>query len=134
MSDQTPSSPLVPVSWGELFDKISILEIKSARIAAPAALASVRLELVKLVDVARAVRDPGDDLDGLRAALKQINEQLWDIEDRIREKESAAQFDNAFIELARSVYKLNDTRASLKRKINVALNSEINEEKSYQSY
>jgi predicted nucleic acid-binding Zn-ribbon protein len=135
MSDQAPSSPLVPVSWGELFDKISILEIKTERIAAPAALASVRVELAKLSQVAADVRGPGDDhLTGLRTALRQINEQLWDVEDHIREKESAATFDDAFIELARSVYKLNDQRASLKRQINVLLKSEIVEEKSYAQY
>ena len=119
---------LAPVSWGELIDKITILEIKAARIADAAKLANIRRELQALI----AVRDAqGTAPAALVAELSQVNEQLWDIEDRIRECEQRGDFGAAFIELARSVYKTNDRRAALKRKINDAMGSELVEEKSY---
>lgn len=119
---------LAPVSWGELIDKITILEIKAARIADAAKLANIRRELQALI----AVRDAqGTAPAALVAELGQVNEQLWDIEDRIRECEQRGDFGAAFIELARSVYKTNDRRAALKRKINDAMGSELVEEKSY---
>jgi hypothetical protein len=123
-------SPFVPVSWGELLDKISILEIKAERIAAQPARANVETELAMLSSVAaRLAGVPG--LAGWKHDLKQVNETLWDIEDRIREKEAASRFDQEFIELARSVYRTNDQRARIKRKINLSLGSQLIEEKSY---
>ena len=127
-----PSRPLVPVSWGELFDKISILEIKSERIKARAALANVRRERDALNAVASQVRRAG--LARLRQALRKVNEALWEIEDRIRAKEGEQAFDAGFIALARSVYRTNDKRAEIKRKINDLLGSALVEEKHYARY
>ena len=124
----------VPVSHGELIDKITILEIKSRRITDPAKLANVRNELELLnatwANDAAAKTDIGDE----RARLLAVNEALWDIEDRIRLKERAQAFDATFIELARSVYVRNDERAAIKREINLKLGSQLVEEKSYQDY
>ncbi len=125
---------LVPVSPGELLDKITILRIKSARMTDPAKLANVRVELDALE---RTWRDSGAAIPAVapdEAALQRVNEALWDIEDRIRDKEAAAEFDAAFIELARAVYVTNDERAAIKKRINTALGSRIVEEKSYQPY
>jgi hypothetical protein len=123
-------SPLVPVSWGELLDKISILEIKAERIAAQPARANVERELALLTSVAARLGDnPG--LAGWKRDLRQVNEALWDIEDSIREKEAASRFDQEFIELARAVYRTNDRRARIKREINLSLGSQLIEEKSY---
>lgn len=124
----------VPISPGELLDKITILRIKAARIADPAKLANVRLELELLE---RTWRDSGcaaHDLGGDEQALQQVNQRLWDIEDRIRDKEAARAFDAEFIELARSVYFSNDERAAIKKRINQRLGSRIVEEKSYKPY
>jgi len=125
---------LVPVSPGELLDKITILRIKSARIAEPAKLANVRLELELLE---RTWRDSGCATHAVRTdeqALQAINEQLWDIEDQIRNREAAGSFDAEFIRLARAVYVCNDERAAIKKRINLALGSRIVEEKSYAPY
>jgi len=128
----------VPVSWGELIDKIAILEIKSERIADAAKLATVRTELAALADV-RDANLPSEskvlaDLAALTADIKTVNEALWEIEDDIRDCERDRDFGPRFVELARSVYKTNDKRAALKRDINTLLGSELVEEKSYQSY
>jgi hypothetical protein len=124
----------VPVSHGELLDKITILEIKSRRIRDEAKLANVRNELDLLnatwANDAAAQTDIADE----RARLLAVNEALWDIEDRIRLKEKAQAFDAEFIELARSVYFRNDERAAIKREINRKLGSQLVEEKSYQDY
>jgi hypothetical protein len=124
----------VPVSPGEVLDKITILRIKAARIADPVKLANVRRELELLQrtwgDSPYAHHDIGRD----EAALQAVNERLWDIEDRIRDKERAQAFDAEFIALARSVYVENDERAAIKKRINVALGSTIVEEKSYAAY
>lgn len=126
-SDDRPA-PLAPVSWGELLDKITILEIKAHRIADPAARANVDRELALLRDVAApALSQPG--LADLIAGLRRVNLALWTVEDDIRAKEAAAQFDAEFIGLARSVYLTNDERAALKRQINALLRSELVEEK-----
>lgn len=119
---------LAPVSWGELVDKITILEIKAARIADPAKLANIRHELQALTQVrdAKGIAPPA-----LVSELRRVNEQLWDIEDLIRECEERGDFGPAFVALARSVYKTNDRRAALKRQINDAMGSELVEEKSY---
>jgi hypothetical protein len=119
-----------PLSWGELIDKITILEIKSAQIRAAAPLANVRAELTLLRDIAEEAISHAAIL-ALKLDLHAINQTLWDIEDSIREKERLGEFDEGFIELARSVYATNDERARLKRRINVALGSQLIEEKSY---
>lgn len=121
-------------SPGELLDKLTILEIKSERIMDPAKLANVRRELELLRATWAASPLAKRDVSRLLGDLKQVNEALWEIEDRIRQKESEGAFDDEFIELARSVYKNNDRRAAFKRELNVALGSELIEEKSYRSY
>ena len=124
----------VPVSYGELIDKITILEIKSERITSAAKLANVRVELEILDATWRAISAARTDIAAERAALRRVNEALWDIEDRIRLKEKAKAFDAEFIELARSVYIRNDERAEIKRAINEKLGSTLVEEKSYEDY
>ena len=127
-------SVMVPVSWGELIDKITILEIKQQKLADPAALENVRTELTLLA----AVRDEAGPLPAGVAqatdALREVNEELWRIEDDIRDCERDKNFNKTFIELARAVYKTNDRRAALKREINTLMNSDIYEEKSYAPY
>lgn len=125
---------LIPVSPGELLDKLTILEIKLERIDDEAKLVNVRREHELLT---RAWRESGlDDRDvaRLRERLREINEALWRIEDAIREEEREKRFGDRFVELARSVYQQNDERAALKRQINESLGSEIVEEKSYRDY
>jgi hypothetical protein len=116
----------VPVSVGEVLDKISILEIKSERITDADKLNNVRTELTHLLAVAKAHRHSE-----LESELKEVNEALWDIEDRIRVKEHLQEFDDEFISLARLVYITNDKRADIKREINKASGSVLLEEKSY---
>lgn len=128
------SQILVPVSLGELIDKITILEIKSERISDPAKLANVRLELAQLSEVDVLDEKLLGDIAMLRGKLKEVNMALWDIEDRIRIKESLAEFDSEFIELARSVYIRNDERAAFKRSISVEQGYDLVEEKSYADY
>ncbi|MEL4893765.1 DUF6165 family protein [Xanthomonas protegens] len=128
------SEILVPVSFGELLDKIAILQIKSERIEDPGKLANVRAELSALEKTWMAHPAAGGDVARLRADLKAVNERLWVIEDEIRIKEKAQAFDEEFIKLARSVYYENDERARLKKEINLALGSSYVEEKSYQDY
>ncbi len=125
---------LVPVSPGELLDKITILEIKAARIDDPDKVANVRLELNLLNQTWSRSGREDDTIQTLKAELKTINESLWEIEDDIRDKERAKEFDQRFIELARSVYFTNDRRSDVKKKINLHLGSDIVEEKSYQDY
>jgi Lhr-like helicase len=124
----------VPISPGELIDKITILEIKSERITDAAKVANVRTELALLENTWRDCAHSTSDIDAEWTALKRINAQLWDIEDRIRDKERARTFDQEFIELARAVYVTNDERAAVKREINAKLGSRIVEEKSYARY
>ena len=124
----------VPVSYGELIDKITILEIKSRQISDPAKLANVRNELDLLNATWANDTASRTDISSERASLLAVNELLWDIEDRIRLKEKAQAFDAEFIELARSVYFRNDERAAFKREINLKLGSQLVEEKSYQDY
>jgi len=128
------SEILVPVSFGELLDKISILQIKSERINDPARLANVNNELRALERTWAEHPAAKQDISDLRAQLKEVNEQLWEIEDAIRLKEKAQAFDEAFVQLARQVYIRNDERARIKKAINVALGSHYVEEKSYQDY
>ncbi|GAA4862513.1 DUF6165 family protein [Luteimonas vadosa] len=124
----------VPVSFGELLDKIAILQIKSERMTDPSKLANVRNELSALESTWMAHPAAGHDIVRLRAELKAVNERLWAIEDDIRDKERAQAFDQDFVELARSVYFENDERARIKKEINQALGSTYVEEKSYQDY
>jgi len=125
---------LVPISPGELVDKITILEIKSQRMTDATKLGNVRAELELLTATWRASRYAASDVDVDWRALRSVNEQLWDIEDRIRDKERDAAFDAEFIELARAVYVTNDERAAIKRRINTRLGSALVEEKSYTEY
>ncbi|MDW8479782.1 MAG: DUF6165 family protein [Xanthomonadales bacterium] len=129
-----PVELLVPVSVGELLDKIAILEIKSERIADPAKRANVLRELTALREVWERSPLAGLDLGSLRAELKAVNERLWDIEDAIRDKEREQCFDAEFVALARSVYLENDERARIKREINLRSGSALVEEKSYREY
>ena len=128
------SEILVPVSFGELLDKIAILEIKSERIGDPAKLANVRRELDALNATWATAAASRIDIAAHRDALRAVNERLWVIEDEIRLKEKAQAFDAEFIRLARAVYFENDERARIKREINLALGSAYVEEKSYQDY
>lgn len=123
-----------PVSFGELIDKITILEIKSQRIDDAGKLANVRNELELLNATWGNAPASHTDISAERARLLAVNERLWDIEDEIRVKESAQEFDAAFIKLARSVYFENDERAAIKREINLKLGSQLVEEKSYKDY
>lgn len=129
---------LVPVSPGELLDKITILRIKSARMKDAAKVANVRLELELLEKTWRASpfskAGPEKDVTRETAELEAVNARLWEIEDDIRDQERARTFDARFIELARSVYVENDERARIKRRINDKLGSAIIEEKSYRKY
>jgi len=124
------SPPEAPVSWGELIDKVTILEIKRKRLKRPEALANVAKELSLLSALADGAIADRADVMSLKRRLAAVNEDLWDIEDRIRLKEAARTFDEGFNELVRSVYKRNDERAAIKRTINLALSLELVEEKS----
>jgi len=124
----------VPVSPGEVLDKITILEIKSERISDPAKLVNVARELELLKGTWLQTVEQDETVGRIHAELKTINEALWEIEDDIRDKERAREFDQRFIELARSVYVTNDQRADAKKELNIYLGSEIVEEKSYQDY
>jgi hypothetical protein len=123
--------PHVPISWGELLDKISILEIKVERLSAAEARANAGKELAMLNEIAAPALAQ---VAPLAAQLKTLNEALWDIEDRIRDHERARDFGADFIALARSVYQTNDRRGAVKRQINLALGSALIEEKGYNPY
>ena len=123
-----------PTSPGDFLDKVTILEIKSERITDAAKLENVRRELATLRATWHASALSARDVGSLVDQLREVNAQLWDIEDRIREQEAAKSFDAGFVELARSVYRTNDRRAAIKRELNVVLGSELIEEKSYSKY
>jgi hypothetical protein len=125
---------LIPISPGELLDKITILEIKSERIANAAKLRHVRDELAALRAAGEPAWATSESLWLLTAELRAVNEALWEIEDAIRLCERDQDFGSRFIDLARSVYRQNDQRAALKRRINELLGSELVEEKDYQAY
>ncbi|HEX2940006.1 MAG TPA: DUF6165 family protein [Rhodopila sp.] len=125
------AAPLIPVSWGELLDKIAILEIKAHRLAAPAARANAVQEWALLRQAAASMPLS---LAEHRASLLAVNTRLWRIEDQIREREAAGDFGPAFIALARAVYHENDERGRIKRAINLLLESPLVEEKQYASY
>ncbi len=124
----------VEIAPGELVDKITILEIKNERIEDSAKVANVRIELEVLTEALSSSVQAGAELEALTADLKSINEELWVIEDDIRDCERDGDFGETFINLARSVYKTNDRRAATKRAINEHLGSRIVEEKSYADY
>ncbi len=124
----------IEISPGELIDKITILEIKLERISDPAKLKNIGLELNILNQARGEAMPPSAELDGLTAGLKEVNGELWKIEDDIRERERNRDFGAAFIKLARAVYFSNDRRAGLKRRINELLGSRLIEEKSYAAY
>ena len=126
--------PAVPVSWGELIDKITILEIKEQRLSSPQAIANVRKELAALSRAVAELKPAPAALNALKQQLKAINEKLWEVEDAIRAKEAAKTFDARFIDLARAVYVHNDERAGIKREINELLKSGLVEEKQYTPY
>ncbi|MEM7047111.1 MAG: DUF6165 family protein [Pseudomonadota bacterium] len=120
-----------PISWGELLDKISILEIKLERINDPGKRANVEKEHTALCAIRTHDKIDAQEIQAKIDELKAINEQLWDIEDAIRECEKAQDFQARFIRLARAVYQTNDHRAAIKKELNILLGSELHEEKSY---
>jgi hypothetical protein len=126
--------PSVPISWGELADKITILEIKAELLSAMSARENAKNELARLTAIWEPVERDNRNAAGLKVALKHTNKTLWQIEDDIREKEAQKCFDDEFIALARAVYKTNDERSRIKRQINELLKSEIIEEKQYSTY
>mgnify|MGYP000742891095 FL=1 len=126
-------TPVVPISWGELIDKITILEIKDLKIESINAKKNIRKELNYLLGIAQLEKMPKA-IEVLKSELSNVNLKLWAVEDQIREKELAGEFDKTFIELARSVYRLNDVRAKTKQSINIMLCSELVEQKSYQHF
>ena len=128
------NSPQVHISWGELFDKITILQIKLENLTSKNALENVEQELKKLQSILTQNGPKTMETIRLEGELRQINQQLWGIEDKIRDKERTNSFDDEFIQLARSVYITNDERSRIKRKINELLGSELVEEKSYAEY
>ena len=132
MIDQ--KTPFIPISWGELFDKITILEIKKKKIRTQNSLDNVEKELMLLTRVKNSLLEMDNQLNCMIDQLSLINIGFWDIEDRLREKESLQEFDEIFIDLARSVYIENDRRAEIKKQINEFLGSELKEEKSYTDY
>ena len=132
-TDMPPNTPQIPVSWGELLDKITILEIKVERLSAESARANAAKELDLLREIAQPILASGQAAAPV-ARLKQLNQALWEIEDRIRDHERAGDFGPGFVELARSVYRRNDERGAIKRQINLALGSALIEEKSYTPY
>lgn len=122
---------LIPVAAGELIDKITILEIKLVNLRSKEARANVALELNALQQILQTSKATHPDLKKHITDLVAINKQLWDVEDQLRLLEKDNNFSDQFIELARSVYKLNDQRSSIKRSINICLRSKLVEEKSY---
>ncbi|MDJ0447111.1 DUF6165 family protein [Methylocystis sp. JR02] len=126
---------LAPISVGELFDKITILEIKSERIADPDKLVNVNHEMRLLRHIAEKLEiDNRQAIGVLFGKLKDVNSQIWEAEDRIRDFERRGVFDEAFLATARSIYRLNDARAAAKRELNLLTSSSVVEEKSYSDY
>lgn len=125
---------LAPVSVAELLDKIVILEIKEERIAQQDKLANVRKELASLRAIRPAALSGNEEIARWEKALRAANEELWDLEDRIRDKERAGDFGAEFIEIARSIYRANDKRAHAKKQVNLLCGSALVEEKSYAPY
>lgn len=125
---------VIPISPGELIDKITILEIKRESILDKEKLSNINLEYKVLLETLENKIIASNEIDSLRIKLKTINKRLWDIEDQLRDLERSKTFNEDFIKLARSVYFTNDERSEVKKSINKLLNSEIVEEKSYSKY
>lgn len=130
----TVKPPLVEIAIGELIDKLTILQIKSEHIQEPAKLKNVLFEIELLNEARRQSVPESPELTRLEVELKVVNQQIWDIEDAVRDCERNQRFDEHFVALARSVYKTNDKRATVKKRINELFNSRIVEEKSYAAY
>lgn len=128
------NSPQIPISWGELLDKITILQIKLENLISQEALNNVAWELKQLQSIFFQSCPKAIKPKELELELKKINQQLWDIEDKIRDKEKHKSFDDEFIQLARSVYITNEERSRIKRRINETFGSDLIEEKSYAEY
>ena len=128
------NTPLIKISWGELFDKLTILQIKLKKIKNKNALWNIKIEHDELLKIYNSNFLQNANAKLLKADLKKINVKLWDIEDKIRDKERVKTFDEEFIELARKVYIINDERSRIKRNINEKFGSEIFEEKLYSNY
>ena len=128
------ATPLTPISWGELIDKITILEIKQINIKSTSALSNINKELGYLSEIVKNSDGVSELIKELKLQLLDVNKRLWKVEDEIRDKELKQEFDIVFIELARKVYRLNDERAKLKKDINQVLKSELVEEKSYKNF
>lgn len=124
----------IPISIGELLDKISILEIKCIKILDENKLVNIKKELSELKQEYEKIKINDSEINSLYKELYGINLMLWEVEDSIRVLEKNQKFENTFIELARTVYKTNDRRFEVKNKINSILNSEFKEEKSYEKY
>jgi len=127
----TMNSVLVETSVGDLIDKITILQIKLERIQDPPKRENIAKELAKLEEVRRKAIGESAELSRLGGLLKGVNEELWDLEDRIRDLERVGDFEEDFVGVARKIYRTNDRRAALKKEINALSGSEIVEEKSY---
>ena len=132
--DPPVPEPCVPVSWGELLDKVAILEIKQRRLRAPEAVANAERELAALRPALTTLAPEPAGLAELRTVLAAVNQRLWTIEDHIREKDAAGDFGPDFVALARAVYRENDERGRIKRAINALLGSGLTEEKQYSAY
>ncbi|MBK4723191.1 hypothetical protein JJL56_30515 [Azospirillum sp. YIM DDC1] len=130
----TVNPPLVEIAIGELIDKLTILQIKSEHIQEPAKLKNILFEIELLNEARRQSVPESPELTRLEVELKAVNQQIWDIEDAVRDCERNQRFDEHFVALARSVYKTNDKRAAVKKRINELFNSRIVEEKSYAAY
>ena len=128
------NTPYIPISWGELFDKKTILQIKLKNLKTKSALKNVKIEYTYLSKIFDENFSKNKNAQKLMSDLKKVNQKLWDIEDLIRDKERNKIFDKDFVELARSVYFTNDDRSYIKRKINDTFGSELIEEKSYAHY
>jgi hypothetical protein len=128
------ATPLTPISWGELIDKMTILEIKLIKIKSLDAQSNIKKELGYLNEIIKNNNGVNELIKEIKLKLLDVNMQLWLVEDDIRNKELKQEFDKDFIELARRVYKLNDERAKIKKQISKMLNSELIEEKSYENY
>ena len=129
---------LAPVSVGEIFDKLSILQIKEKKISDPIKLSNVKVEIKELnksiIDLDIYEKSSQEVLDALKTELYETNFKLWDIEDALRKLESQKKFEREFISLARQVYITNDKRAEIKKEINRLTDSDIVEEKHYSEY
>ena len=134
MQHDWPEMPLLPVSWGEVFDKMTILQIKGEKLSDIMKLANIDHERKEISNVVGDINRFPEKLLPYIVELKRINARLWDVEDGKRDCERRQCFDEGFVRLAREVYVGNDQRAAIKRKINELLGSTIVEEKSYQAY